>query len=169
MPCVRVHLSPCSLDAHESSEGAPSHVLPCQAPELRPGWLQDRMHLDCVFSILGDDCCLMMEEMMGEDSPTKRLVDEWTRDDATRRLQPHSPKRGVQRVHARRGLLHRPHQGRAPAGQPCCAPDHAQSVSSVPQMTCSLGWIPAGTFSLSVDHTDNASADKPGTVILHIF
>ena len=41
------------------------------------------MHLDCVFSILGDDCCLMMEEMMGEDSPTKRLVDEWTRDDAT--------------------------------------------------------------------------------------
>ena len=59
------------------------YVLPCQAPELRPGWLQDRMHLDCVFSILGDDCCLMMEEMMGEDSPTKRLVDEWTRDDAT--------------------------------------------------------------------------------------
>ena len=41
------------------------------------------MHLDCVFSILGDDCCLMMEEMMGEDSPTKRLVDEWTRDEAT--------------------------------------------------------------------------------------
>ena len=37
------------------------------------------MHLDCVFSILGDDCCLMLNEMMGEDSPTRRLVDEWTR------------------------------------------------------------------------------------------
>ena len=38
------------------------------------------MHLDCVFSILGDDICLMLEEMMGEDSKTKRLVDEYTRD-----------------------------------------------------------------------------------------
>ena len=37
------------------------------------------MHLDCVFSILGDDCCLMLDEMMGADSPTRRLVDEWTR------------------------------------------------------------------------------------------
>lgn len=36
------------------------------------------MHLDCVFSILGDDVCLMMDEMMGKDSPTRRLVDEWT-------------------------------------------------------------------------------------------
>ena len=41
------------------------------------------MHLDCVFSILGDDVCLMMEEMMGADSPTKRLVDEWSRDEQT--------------------------------------------------------------------------------------
>lgn len=41
------------------------------------------MHLDCVFSILGDDVCLMMEEMMGADSQTKRLVDEWSRDEAT--------------------------------------------------------------------------------------
>ncbi len=38
------------------------------------------MHLDCVFSILGDDVCLMMDEMMGADSPTRRLVDEWTQD-----------------------------------------------------------------------------------------
>ena len=37
------------------------------------------MHLDCVFSILGDDVCLMLEEMMGEDSPTRRLVDEYSR------------------------------------------------------------------------------------------
>ena len=45
--------------------------------------VQDRMHLDCCFSILGDDVCLMMEEMMGADSLTKRLVDEWSRDEAT--------------------------------------------------------------------------------------
>jgi len=32
---------------------------------------QDRMHLDCVFSILGDDVCLMLDEMMGEGSPTR--------------------------------------------------------------------------------------------------
>jgi arginine deiminase len=40
---------------------------------------QDRMHLDCVFSILSDTCCLMLEEMMGEEAPTRRLVDEYTR------------------------------------------------------------------------------------------
>jgi len=44
-----------------------------------PRRAQDRMHLDCVFSILGDDVCLMLEEMMGEDSPTRRLVDEYAR------------------------------------------------------------------------------------------
>lgn len=38
------------------------------------------MHLDCVFSILGDNVCLMLKEMMGEESPTKRLVDEFTQD-----------------------------------------------------------------------------------------
>ena len=32
---------------------------------------QDRMHLDCVFSLLGDDVCLMLDEMMGEGSPTR--------------------------------------------------------------------------------------------------
>lgn len=37
------------------------------------------MHLDCVFSILGDRVCLMMDEMMGEQSPTRRLVDEYVR------------------------------------------------------------------------------------------
>ncbi len=59
--------------------------LTCCAVALdeRPLWLQDRMHLDCVFSILGDDTCLMLEEMMGADSPTRRLVDEWSRDEAT--------------------------------------------------------------------------------------
>ena len=36
------------------------------------------MHLDCVFSILSNDCVLMLEDMMGADSPTRRLVDEYT-------------------------------------------------------------------------------------------
>ena len=45
--------------------------------------MQDRMHLDCVFSILGDKCCLMLEDMIGEDSPTRRLVDEYGRNDET--------------------------------------------------------------------------------------
>ena len=55
----------------------PSHIPPFSSLLHRP---QDRMHLDCVFSILGDDVCLMLEEMMGEKSPTRRLVDEYTRD-----------------------------------------------------------------------------------------
>ncbi|KAK2079528.1 hypothetical protein QBZ16_001922 [Prototheca wickerhamii] len=40
---------------------------------------QDRMHLDCVFSILSDKLCIMLEEMMGDASPTRRLVDEYVR------------------------------------------------------------------------------------------
>eukprot|EP00899_Mesostigma_viride_P029157 jgi/Mesvir1/9426/Mv02169-RA.1 len=39
---------------------------------------QDRMHLDCVFSILSEDCVLMLEDMMGADSPKRRMVDEYT-------------------------------------------------------------------------------------------
>lgn len=42
--------------------------------------VQDRMHLDCVFSIISDNVCIMMDEMMGKDSPTRRRVDEWTQD-----------------------------------------------------------------------------------------
>lgn len=40
---------------------------------------QDRMHLDCVFSILSDNVCIMLEEMIGADSPTRRLVDEYAK------------------------------------------------------------------------------------------
>lgn len=43
---------------------------------------QDRMHLDCVFSILSDNCCLMLETMLGEGSAQKRLVDLWVRPGA---------------------------------------------------------------------------------------
>lgn len=44
---------------------------------------QDRMHLDCVFSILSDDACIMLEDIMGDSSKTKRLVDEYVRDPVT--------------------------------------------------------------------------------------
>lgn len=40
---------------------------------------QERMHLDTVFNILSSNCCLMLEDMMGVDSPTKRMVDEYVR------------------------------------------------------------------------------------------
>jgi len=45
---------------------------------------QERMHLDTVFNIISGDCVLMLRDMMGDDSPTRRLVDEWVRgaDDA---------------------------------------------------------------------------------------
>ena len=46
------------------------HLVPHSTP-------QDRMHLDCVFSILGRDVCLMYEPMMGEASPVRRIVDEY--------------------------------------------------------------------------------------------
>lgn len=38
---------------------------------------QERMHLDTVFSIIGHDCCIMLEDMIGTNSSTKRLVDEY--------------------------------------------------------------------------------------------
>ena len=41
------------------------------------------MHLDCVFSVISDSVCIMLEEMIGEDSPTRRLVDEYSRDPIT--------------------------------------------------------------------------------------
>lgn len=41
------------------------------------------MHLDCVFSILSDNCCLMLEDMMGEESKTRRLVDLYVRSPET--------------------------------------------------------------------------------------
>lgn len=44
---------------------------------------QDRMHLDCVFNIVSENCCVMYEPMMGEDSKVKRLVDEWVQDKET--------------------------------------------------------------------------------------
>lgn len=46
------------------------------------------MHLDCVFSILGDKCCIMLEEMLGTESKTRRLVDEYSRHPATGVLFP---------------------------------------------------------------------------------
>ena len=41
------------------------------------------MHLDCVFSTLSDNCCIMLEDIMGEDSPKRRLVDEYAKNPST--------------------------------------------------------------------------------------
>lgn len=43
---------------------------------------QERMHLDTVFNLLNSTCCIMLEEMMGENSSTKRVVDEYVRSDS---------------------------------------------------------------------------------------
>lgn len=40
---------------------------------------QERMHLDTVFNIISDDCVIMLQEMMGEESPTHRVVDEYVK------------------------------------------------------------------------------------------
>ena len=45
------------------------------------------MHLDCVFSILSDTCCIMLEDIMGMDSPKRRLVDEFTKDPETNKYK----------------------------------------------------------------------------------
>lgn len=41
------------------------------------------MHLDCVFSVLGERVCIMLETIIGEASPSRRLVDEYVRDAAS--------------------------------------------------------------------------------------
>lgn len=38
------------------------------------------MHLDCVFSVLGERVCIMLETIIGEESPSRRLVDEYVQD-----------------------------------------------------------------------------------------
>jgi len=45
---------------------------------------QDRMHLDCVFGLLSETCCVCYEQMLGDDSPKKRLVDEYSMISGTR-------------------------------------------------------------------------------------
>eukprot|EP01134_Creolimax_fragrantissima_P003711 CFRG3711T1 len=42
---------------------------------------QDRMHLDTYFSILDDRTVCVLEEVLGDDSPTRRTVDEYVRKD----------------------------------------------------------------------------------------
>ena len=42
--------------------------------------IQERMHLDTVFNILSRSCALMLKDMMGSDSPTRRTVDEYVYD-----------------------------------------------------------------------------------------
>ena len=38
---------------------------------------QARMHLDCVFSVLSETCAIVAADVLGEDAPLRRLVDEY--------------------------------------------------------------------------------------------
>lgn len=42
-------------------------------------WDQQRMHLDTVFNICSENCCVMLETIMGMHSPIRRLVTEYTK------------------------------------------------------------------------------------------
>lgn len=41
---------------------------------------QERMHLDTVFNVVGEKVCVMLDEMMGAGSETRRVVDVYARD-----------------------------------------------------------------------------------------
>ncbi|EFC47000.1 predicted protein [Naegleria gruberi] len=42
---------------------------------------QQRMHLDTFFNICSHNCCVMLETVMGENSPLRRLVTEYTKNE----------------------------------------------------------------------------------------
>eukprot|EP00242_Pyramimonas_sp_CCMP2087_P016823 CAMPEP_0198212218 /NCGR_PEP_ID=MMETSP1445-20131203/25587_1 /TAXON_ID=36898 /ORGANISM="Pyramimonas sp., Strain CCMP2087" /LENGTH=519 /DNA_ID=CAMNT_0043886617 /DNA_START=215 /DNA_END=1774 /DNA_ORIENTATION=- len=42
---------------------------------------QARMHLDCIFNVLGKDVVVLAEDVIGEDKPLRRLVTEYKRTD----------------------------------------------------------------------------------------
>lgn len=53
-------------------------------------------HLDCVFNIVGDDVCLLAEDVIGEASPMRRVVDVYERDvrpPRTPQVHPGGPNR----------------------------------------------------------------------------
>lgn len=62
------------------------------------------MHLDCVFSILGDKCCIMLEEMLGAESKTRRLVDEYSRHPSTGVLSHRMPQSLQKHIHIHRNI-----------------------------------------------------------------
>ena len=43
---------------------------------------QARMHLDCIFNIVSDNVVLLAEDVIGDASPLRRLVDEYERVDS---------------------------------------------------------------------------------------
>lgn len=40
---------------------------------------QERMHLDCVFNVIGKNCVVLAEDTIGTDKPFRRIVDEYAR------------------------------------------------------------------------------------------
>lgn len=121
--CVLHH--PCTTKSLVHTQ-PPSHVAsPLSSTSPHPLYPQDRMHLDCVFSILGDNVCLMLDEMMGEESPTRRLVDEYVR------LGPGTPykleRQGVEFSKYMHGLGW-----------------HIIPIKAADQLVCTRGWVVLG-------------------------
>ena len=88
---------PCSKDLAFIGIGLRSNIEACLCL-MKNDWLgyrrvavvkdeydvsQDRMHLDCVFGLLSEKLCICYEDMLGEDSPKRRLVDEYVYDSNT--------------------------------------------------------------------------------------
>ena len=57
---------------------------------------QDRMHLDCVFNILGKSCCVLAEDVIGADKPFRRVVDEYERAGPGQRYEKNTTRSGME-------------------------------------------------------------------------
>lgn len=63
---------------------------------------QNRMHLDTVFNIIDKKVCIMLDTIMGANSPTRRLVDEYVRCESLT-----GDKRNTDSSHIGRYMLHK--------------------------------------------------------------
>jgi arginine deiminase len=45
-------------------------------------WSQERMHLDTIFNIVNSKICVLLDTLIGVESPIRRLVDIYERDSA---------------------------------------------------------------------------------------
>uniref|UniRef100_A0A7S0WP51 Arginine deiminase n=1 Tax=Pyramimonas obovata TaxID=1411642 RepID=A0A7S0WP51_9CHLO len=59
---------------------------------------QARMHLDCIFNIIGKNIVVLADDVIGEDKPLRRLVTEYERSDNP---DHHSPALGCYRISRR--------------------------------------------------------------------
>uniref|UniRef100_A0A7R9SVT1 Arginine deiminase n=1 Tax=Polyblepharides amylifera TaxID=1486889 RepID=A0A7R9SVT1_9CHLO len=57
---------------------------------------QARMHLDCIFNILGRDVVVLAEDVIGDEAPLRRLVTEYVRDPSPKGVK--DPKLGKYKI-----------------------------------------------------------------------